>query len=67
MIIFTTLIAVAVAEGLPLAANLALGYATKRITAENIHVRVMDSCSPTPNSFVTSRRTMLARARTIRT
>ena len=44
MIISVTLIVVAVPEGPPLAINLALAFSTKRMTAENLLVRVLGSC-----------------------
>jgi Ca2+-transporting ATPase len=44
LIIAVTLVVVAVPEGLPLAVTLALAFATKRMTAENLLVRVLASC-----------------------
>ena len=43
LIIAVTLVVVAVPEGLPLAVTLALAFATKRMTAENLLVRVLSS------------------------
>jgi len=44
LIIAVTLIVVAVPEGLPLAVTLALAFATKRMTKQNLLVRVLGSC-----------------------
>lgn len=44
LIISVTLIVVAVPEGLPLAVTLALAFATKRMTKQNLLVRVLGSC-----------------------
>jgi Ca2+-transporting ATPase len=44
LIISITLVVVAVPEGLPLAVTLALAFATKRMTSENLLVRVLGSC-----------------------
>lgn len=44
LIIAVTIIVVAVPEGLPLAVTLALAFATKRMTKENLLVRVLGSC-----------------------
>ncbi|GMK59452.1 hypothetical protein CspeluHIS016_0800580 [Cutaneotrichosporon spelunceum] len=44
LIISITLVVVAVPEGLPLAVTLALAFATKRMTAQNLLVRVLGSC-----------------------
>jgi Ca2+-transporting ATPase len=44
LIISVTLIVVAVPEGLPLAVTLALAFATKRMTKNNLLVRVLGSC-----------------------
>jgi Ca2+-transporting ATPase len=44
LIISVTLVVVAVPEGLPLAVTLALAFATKRMTKENLLVRVLASC-----------------------
>ncbi|KAL7420199.1 plasma membrane calcium [Cryptotrichosporon argae] len=44
LIISVTLVVVAVPEGLPLAVTLALAFATKRMTKENLLVRVLGSC-----------------------
>ncbi|KAG8829631.1 hypothetical protein FRC17_006267 [Serendipita sp. 399] len=52
LIISVTLIVVAVPEGLPLAVTLALAFATKRMTKENLLVRVLDSCETMANATV---------------
>ncbi|KAG2355509.1 hypothetical protein BDR07DRAFT_1303134 [Suillus spraguei] len=52
LIISITLVVVAVPEGLPLAVTLALAFATKRMTAENLLVRVLGSCETMGNSSV---------------
>ena len=52
LIISVTLIVVAVPEGLPLAVTLALAFATKRMTAENLLVRVLGSCETMANASV---------------
>lgn len=44
LIISITIIVVAVPEGLPLAVTLALAFATKRMTKNNLLVRVLGSC-----------------------
>ncbi|KLT44250.1 calcium-translocating P-type ATPase [Cutaneotrichosporon oleaginosum] len=44
LIISITLVVVAVPEGLPLAVTLALAFATKRMTSQNLLVRVLGSC-----------------------
>ncbi|EIW70907.1 hypothetical protein TREMEDRAFT_29328 [Tremella mesenterica DSM 1558] len=44
LIIAVTLVVVAVPEGLPLAVTLALAFATKRMTKQNLLVRVLGSC-----------------------
>ncbi|KAG2737482.1 calcium ATPase [Suillus brevipes Sb2] len=43
---------VAVPEGLPLAVTLALAFATKRMTKENLLVRVLGSCETMANSSI---------------
>ncbi|KAL1949633.1 hypothetical protein VTO73DRAFT_8514 [Trametes versicolor] len=50
LIISVTLIVVAVPEGLPLAVTLALAFATKRMTKENLLVRVLGSCETMANA-----------------
>lgn len=52
LIISVTLIVVAVPEGLPLAVTLALAFATKRMTEENLLVRVLGSCETMANASV---------------
>ena len=52
MAICVTLIVIAVPEGLPLAINLALAFATKRMTAEHLLVRVLGSCETVANTSV---------------
>ncbi|EPT01645.1 hypothetical protein FOMPIDRAFT_1023144, partial [Fomitopsis schrenkii] len=52
LIIAVTLIVVAVPEGLPLAVTLALAFATKRMTKENLLVRVLGSCETMANASV---------------
>lgn len=52
LIISVTLIVVAVPEGLPLAVTLALAFATKRMTTENLLVRVLGSCETMANASV---------------
>ncbi|KAG1781576.1 Ca-transporting ATPase [Suillus placidus] len=52
LIISVTLVVVAVPEGLPLAVTLALAFATKRMTKENLLVRVLGSCETMGNSSV---------------
>jgi Ca2+-transporting ATPase len=52
LIISVTLIVVAVPEGLPLAVTLALAFATKRMTKEQLLVRVLSSCEIMANSTV---------------
>lgn len=44
LIIAVTMVVVAVPEGLPLAVTLALAFATRRMTKENLLVRVLGSC-----------------------
>ncbi|KAL5526157.1 PMC1 [Sanghuangporus baumii] len=52
LIISVSLIVVAVPEGLPLAVTLALAFATKRMTEENLLVRVLASCETMANASV---------------
>jgi Ca2+-transporting ATPase len=52
LIIAVTVIVVAVPEGLPLAVTLALAFATRRMTAENLLVRVLASCETMANTTV---------------
>ncbi|THV03183.1 Ca-transporting ATPase [Dendrothele bispora CBS 962.96] len=52
LIISVTVIVVAVPEGLPLAVTLALAFATKRMTSENLLVRVLGSCETMANASV---------------
>jgi len=46
------IIVVAVPEGLPLATTLALAFATKRMTKENLLVRMLSACETSANSNV---------------
>ena len=50
MVISATLLVVAVPEGLPLAVTLALAFATKRMIAENLLVRILGSCEMMANT-----------------
>ncbi|KAG5354130.1 hypothetical protein C0989_007491 [Termitomyces sp. Mn162] len=52
LIISVTLVVVAVPEGLPLAVTLALAFATKRMTYENLLVRILGSCEIMANASV---------------
>ncbi|ORY32630.1 hypothetical protein BCR39DRAFT_464417 [Naematelia encephala] len=52
LIISVTLVVVAVPEGLPLAVTLALAFATKRMTGQNLLVRVLASCETMANATV---------------
>ncbi|KAI0775069.1 calcium-translocating P-type ATPase [Trametes elegans] len=52
LIISVTLVVVAVPEGLPLAVTLALAFATKRMTKENLLVRTLGSCETMANASV---------------
>lgn len=52
LIISVTLVVVAVPEGLPLAVTLALAFATKRMTKNNLLVRVLGSCETMANATV---------------
>ncbi|KAF8440336.1 Ca-transporting ATPase [Boletus edulis BED1] len=52
LIISVTLVVVAVPEGLPLAVTLALSFATRRMTEENLLVRVLGSCETMANASV---------------
>jgi len=52
LIISVTIIVVAVPEGLPLAVTLALAFATKRMSKENLLVRVLASCETMANTTV---------------
>ncbi|EIW84082.1 calcium-translocating P-type ATPase [Coniophora puteana RWD-64-598 SS2] len=52
LIISVTIVVVAVPEGLPLAVTLALAFATKRMTRENLLVRVLGSCETMANASV---------------
>jgi len=45
-------VGLAVPEGLPLAATLALAFATKRMTAENLLVQILSSCESMANASV---------------
>jgi len=52
LIISITVVVVAVPEGLPLAVTLALAFATKRMTKQNLLVRVLGSCETMANATV---------------
>ncbi|KAH7105050.1 calcium-translocating P-type ATPase [Auriculariales sp. MPI-PUGE-AT-0066] len=52
LIIAVTLIVVAVPEGLPLAVTIALAFATRRMTSQNLLVRVLRSCEIMANASV---------------
>ncbi|KAF8989808.1 calcium ATPase, partial [Hymenopellis radicata] len=52
LVVAVALVVVAVPEGLPLAVTLALAFATKRMTYENILVRVLGSCETMANASV---------------
>jgi len=52
LIIAVTLVVVAVPEGLPLAVTVALAFATKRMTNENLLVRLLGSCETMANASV---------------
>ncbi|KZO91541.1 calcium-translocating P-type ATPase [Calocera viscosa TUFC12733] len=52
LIISVTIVVVAVPEGLPLAVTLALAFATRRMTKENLLVRVLSSCETMANANV---------------
>jgi Ca2+-transporting ATPase len=52
LIIAVTIIVVAVPEGLPLAVTIALAFATKRMTREQLLVRVLGACETMANASV---------------
>ncbi|KAJ7608118.1 hypothetical protein DFH06DRAFT_1379188 [Mycena polygramma] len=52
LVISVTLVVVAVPEGLPLAVTLALAFATKRMTYEQLLVRILGSCETMANASV---------------
>ncbi|KAI0027587.1 hypothetical protein K488DRAFT_61078, partial [Vararia minispora EC-137] len=52
LILSFTLVVASVPEGLPLAIALALAFATKRMTRENLLVRVLSSCETMANASV---------------
>ncbi|KAF8340446.1 calcium-translocating P-type ATPase [Cantharellus anzutake] len=52
LIISVTVVVIAVPEGLPLAVTLALAFATKRMTRQNLLVRVLSSCETMANASV---------------
>ncbi|PWN42098.1 calcium-translocating P-type ATPase [Ceraceosorus guamensis] len=52
LIIAVTVVVVAVPEGLPLATTLALAFATKRMTKQNLLVRVLGACETMANASV---------------
>jgi len=52
LVISVTVIVVAVPEGLPLAITLALAFATKRMTKQNLLVRLLGSCETMANATV---------------
>jgi Ca2+-transporting ATPase len=52
LVISVTLVVVAIPEGLPLAVTLALAFATKRMTKQNLLVRLLGSCETMANATV---------------
>lgn len=52
LIISVTIVVVAVPEGLPLAVTLALAFATRRMSNNNLLVRVLQSCETMANATV---------------
>lgn len=52
LIIAVTVVVVAVPEGLPLAVTLALAFATRRMTKQNLLVRVLGACETMANATV---------------
>jgi Ca2+-transporting ATPase len=52
LIISVTLVVVAIPEGLPLAVTLALAFATKRMTKQNLLVRMLGACETMANATV---------------
>ncbi|KAK4701418.1 P-type Ca2+ transporter type 2C, partial [Phenoliferia sp. Uapishka_3] len=52
LIIAVTIVVVAVPEGLPLAVTLALAFATRRMTQQNLLVRVLGACETMANATV---------------
>ncbi|KAI0033543.1 hypothetical protein K488DRAFT_47506 [Vararia minispora EC-137] len=52
LILAVTLVVASVPEGLPLAITLALAFATRRMTYENLLVRVLGSCETMANATV---------------
>ena len=52
LIISVTPVIVAVPEGLPLVVALALTFATKRMTEENLLVRTLGSCETMANASI---------------
>lgn len=52
LIISVTIVVVAVPEGLPLAVTLALAFATKRMTKQNLLVRLLGACETMANATV---------------
>ncbi|KAL8278631.1 hypothetical protein RQP46_008923 [Phenoliferia psychrophenolica] len=52
LIIAVTVVVVAVPEGLPLAVTLALAFATRRMTQQNLLVRVLGACETMANATV---------------
>jgi Ca2+-transporting ATPase len=52
LVIAVTVVVVAVPEGLPLATTLALAFATKRMTEQNLLVRVLGACETMANASV---------------
>ena len=52
LVISVTLVVVAIPEGLPLAVTLALAFATKRMTKQNLLVRMLGSCETMANATV---------------
>ena len=52
LIISVTLIVITIPEGMPLAVTLALAIATRRMTKENLLVRVLGACEAMANASV---------------
>lgn len=52
LIISVTIVVVAVPEGLPLAVTLALAFATRRMSNQNLLVRILGSCETMANATV---------------
>ena len=52
LIVSVTLVVITIPEGMPLAVTLALAIATRRMTKENLLVRVLGSCETMANASV---------------